>query len=179
MSCSFIRHKHTIWIVAAVLCIALLATALWLLNGPSASNTKLDWVLHGTWITADGQPLDSFSFSLSGKIEKDPQGKDALHLNVELPENFSYSLPEKPTTFYNAAENEASVPYYICGGAYGLESGSDEPILVELALSQDQKFVILYFEDAPNCFLVGSIDPYAKSEDILTYFDLFVAEKTT
>lgn len=172
------NRKRTIWTLGAVICAALLGMALWLFNDPLSRDAQLNWDIQGTWITADGQVLETLAFSLSGEIEKHSKERDILRLNIRLPEDFDYVIPEEPTIFYSNAEVVESVSYYICGGAYCLERTSGDMTLVELALSEKQEFMILYFSETPGTFLVASTNHNVKPEEILAYFDFFVKQKT-
>lgn len=176
MNIRWLKGKFFHWIIGGTICTMLLVSIIFAFH--VVNRDQIDWSMQAAVISLDGQIVETFSISVFGEIEKDPQERDTLRLNIRLPEDFNYMLPEEPTIFYSAAETVVSVPYYICGGTYCLERASGDTALVELALSEQQEFMILYFPETPDTFLVASTNHNVKPEEILTYFDFFVKQKT-
>lgn len=174
---SSMSNKFSPWIIVTIAFVALIGAGIWCFVIASPEYTQIDWDMQGTLVTTDGQVLETLAFSLSGKIEKDPQERDTLRLNITLPEDFDYMISEEPTVFYSAAEAVESVPYYICGETYCLNRDSSAMTLVELALSEQQEFVILYFQETPGTFLVASTNKAVTPQQILGYFDFFVKQQ--
>lgn len=131
------------------------------------------WDLHATYLTDDGEILDSFPLSVEIDIDKKEAANDLLSLRIDLPETFVYTHPyPAPLVFESLTDELTDVDYYICDTDYIVHRAM--PKLIQLVLCEKMEYLLLYWPEDPGKYLVASRDADVAAADILTYFDYYL-----
>ena len=150
----------------------LIATTIFMLCGYSAK--KIGWKMQGTWVTGDGEELESMNLSISGKITMDESGVDALDLDIRLPDSFRYSFEDIPT-LTSHSRKYFSLPYCVVQ-SYTYDKVANDLVFSCFAISPDKEYTIFDWNDSNDYFLIASKEPLNDPQTILTYFKGFIEE---
>ena len=116
--------------------------------------------------------MDTTKLTITGNIQKDPERRDVLTLDISLPETFPYSFSAN-NSFYSMSDRIATMPYYACSG-YTLKKGSDTPALCYFALDVEKQWMVFLFPEECEQFLVASVDPGIDPIQIISHFQTFL-----
>lgn len=166
--------KALIGIGIGIMFLTLVALAVWLFTGPLSGNTKVNWQMNGTLVTADGTLEETMELSIVGKIHKDPDERDILTLDITLPDDFPYSFKGRDIPrFYSSSDEIDEFPYYVCSGfCYG--KAQNEPVLCTFAFDEEKGWAIFWWLDNPGQYLIASRDTDADPAAILAHFQGFI-----
>lgn len=133
---------------------------------------EIDYTLHGVWITQDGEVQEMLDFSVTGTLDLTQTGEDTLALDFLFPDAFPYAY-DSATAYTSQSRKYFDLPYcVICG--YSFNNFANKHVFSYFALCPAKEYVIFYWEDDPQRFLVASTDPNATPHEILAYFDAFI-----
>lgn len=166
------KKRPVFYIIASVICVALIGAASWALISSLSRNTRINWSMQGSFVTEDGQLKETMELSITGNIQKDPEKRDILTLRISLPETFSYSFPAS-SDFYSMSDGIDSMPYYACSG-YTLGKKSSDPALCFFALDEEKQWAVFLWPDDPGRILAASADPGADPRQIISHFQTFL-----
>ena len=136
---------------------------------------QIDWTMHGTWITEDGETGQKEDFSINGAISERNPSMDVLAIDISFPSTFRYSYQDQQSPFYSGSRQNFELPYYVCQ-CYSWDYNRADFVFSYFALSAQQEYAIFYWENYPTRFLVASKDPNADPAEILTYFEDFIVK---
>ena len=166
------KKRPVFYIIASVICVALIGAASWALISSLSRNTRINWSMQGSFVTEDGQLKETMELSITGNIQTEPEKRDILTLSISFPETFPYSFSASHS-FYNMSDEIDSMPYYACSG-YTLGKGSDTPALCYFALDEKKQWAIFLWSEDPGQILVASADPGVDPRQIISHFQTFL-----
>lgn len=130
--------------------------------------------MHATLVTADGTAEESFSLPLEGVISK-KDDRHYLKFDVELPESIPYMMsvcePDGDHVIKDILDREGD--YITQGFCYDVNENSLS--LMTWGINTEKQYFIAYWGEDYGKFLVASVDPDVKSEEITAHFD-YLAE---
>lgn len=151
--------------VTKILCCLLIAAAVFSLGGckdPQAQDTtatttapletdvKIDWLLHGTWVTGSGevQKKEGIDLSVSGKVplEYEPQGVVELEMDFVWPETSGFRNEGKMNYSGSgdiADAHNGQAIYH--GGGWLYEPATNKSTSLSFTLCPDEGFMVFSF----------------------------------
>lgn len=163
--------KAMIGTAIGILCVALIGIAVWIFTGPLSGNTKVNWQMNGTLVTADGTVKETMELSIVGKIHKDPTEPDILTLDITLPDDFPYSFKGRGE-YYSIGEKIDEFCYYVCN-TYTYSNLENTPALSAFAIDEEKGWALFLWPDCPGQYLVASTDG-TDPQVILSHFQAFI-----
>lgn len=133
---------------------------------------EIDSTLHGVWITNDGEVQEMLDFSVAGTLDLTQTGEDTLTLDFLFPDTFPY-VYNSTTAYASQSRKYFDLPYCVSCG-YSFNNSSSENVFSYFALCPEKEYVIFYWEDDPQRFLVASTNPNTPPHEIMDYFDVFI-----
>lgn len=159
------------WIIIVACCLLVIAVAVtvFLVN----RKRSFDWTMQGYWVSADGTVREKVKLTVSGSVSKAKKGEDP-RLWLE------YNLPEGPYTTWPDSDGLASCVQRLLGVSYyGVRSlDADERmkygVMASHAIDLEEEYLILFWENNTDEYLVAATNPDVDPTDILKHFELFM-----
>ena len=133
----------------------------------------LSWDLNGTFVLSDGT-TEPVSVSINGYINDTPDDLDELYITIELPNNFRYSVNTPDPSFVSMNQNYNDLPHLMICPTYVYDKQTNSSVWSYLAFDLEKEYVVLMIENAPNCYLVASVDPSVAHTELLKHFADFM-----
>lgn len=140
-------------------------------TAPADEAGQIDWLMHGTWISADGITEESVYFLVSGKATLGDDA-DTLTLDIQFPDMISYSY-QPQSEFTSLSRQYGDLPYLVCP-YFSYDKVTNDTVWSYFALCPENEYMIFWWEETPDRYLVASTDPDTDPRGILTYFQGFI-----
>lgn len=155
-----------------IVCLALVGCVVWAIMGLFVKTTRVDWTMHGTWITAAGEPGETVEFSVKGKVKDYSEKDDTLNLDIAFPDSFPYRDNTRDFTDISMIWRYWDVPYFACRG-YSYDVQANAGTIRCYALSLEEEYMIFCWPDSDR-LMVASTDPETDPQEIMEYFKVFL-----
>lgn len=137
-------------------------------SAPTVTNPyALNWQLHGTVISG-GEIKDTLEFSIRGDLSSATADAGAQELTIALPDSFRYNFDD--SAVFQRWDPAKFGEHFLVYGGYSYNNDQNRSVFSYVGISIDKEFVIFYWEDNENQYLVASTDPNADPMEIYDHF---------
>lgn len=172
--------RHYKLMITRIICILVVSCSVVALLAVSVKTfvndeiTKISWELNGVWVTDDGVEEGTVPFKVEGKVTdyKLEKVADKVNVEFEFPEDFPYE-PNQGSDRFSYVNGFFDVDYFGCNDYSGAPE-TDYLIKYQYALDIEREYVLVCWSDEPERYLVASVDPNVKPEDIVKHFKAFL-----
>lgn len=136
------------------------------------TDPALDWQMHGDFVHADGSS-QTVAFTLGGNIlDYTSKTFHKLDIQIHFPDSFLYQILTPKGGFTNwKSQNQKTPNLFVCS-ADSVNTEQSQTVFSYFAIDIEKEYFIAIFSDAPECYLVASMDQSAY-EEILAHFEDF------
>lgn len=135
--------------------------------------TAISWDMNGTFVLSDGT-TDAVNFTVDGYVYDNEDRIDVLDITLAFPDNFRYSVNTPDPSFVSMNQNCKDLPHLMICPTYVYDKQTNSSVWSYLAFDLEKEYVVLMIENAPNCYLVASVDPSVAHTELLEHFADFI-----
>ena len=171
----FKKFVSIILVFIVTICVTFCFSACQGQNPPSTnpdSDTNPQKVMCGRLVSDDGNVERSFEMSLIEHIEKKPDARDTMTIEMNLPVDFPYIFAENET-YYNGSGEIEAMPYFT-GSGMALGKISNEPESFTFAFSEEKRWAVFVWESAPKQYFIVTPEPNVSITEVIDYFKIFL-----
>lgn len=167
------RKKHPALMIGLLITIAVFVLASVAAIFFFSGNTEtIQWSMQGYCMAPDGTVGDTFTLTVTGKIQNRKDGSAEMALDIDLPEEFRYQIQAEK--FYCQSKTiEAFSLYTGTNFCYDKESDHDEVVVV--ALDVNAGYAMFFWPDNPDQILFASISGETAPTEISGHFQEYLA----
>lgn len=153
-------------------------------SSPSADAERyitLDWDISGTWIKTDGTILgETESLSVTAKLPEEFKNYSEVLIEVDFgwPDSFGYQ--NEGNVIYtgnaNTADKHGGIALYH-GSGWLNNSEKNDYTSFSFTICPEKCFLVIHIGNVPE-YLVASTDPNAEPQEIMSFYQEYVAVLT-
>lgn len=132
----------------------------------------LDWQMHGTVLTIDGEVLDEVEFSVTGEIWEEEACGVQADLDIVFPESLKTNFGRRLSSLPDKSVDYFEFGYYMFWHGIAMKDSNRHCTEGEFAVDPEKGYFIFLWVDLDR-YLVGSLDPDVEAAEVFAHFVKF------